>query len=728
MFTGNELTIYQLDLTTAQQEPIIYRNTLLQMLYPAGRFGILRMSDDPADKAAMIELLTHDYHGLTLDFAGGGRKDGKQVVTDCQLSRRFFTPQGGSEPTPELAQAYGSLFLTNCIDTPKAVTLRVAIVQDGQFGTNDCHGLYSKRFANAHALNNHAAQFRLAFDNHAAKGVLAPATVTVDADVIIPLSAFKTATKPTVGIHDVNAIYGTVARSSIGKSKLGFQNLQWYSAAALQRDVVPHVTEGITELQEAGNVPSKLADVLHLYAVTADYTALNIIKADLFDQLEQHPWVIRQMTIMLRRRWLHLALGGGIHSTSLMACPDEALPDDTFSAPDLPAGKYLAYRNPQRSWVDMRVWTNDPQPRHAHLVGTCWTNTKTAASVMGDFDGDRNCFIPVEQLPHIAAEVRRHHAERTPPPEVTQEKTRKSSPWAERFTIAYDQLNPLIGQIASAIARAVALQRLDVADQLVPELQIAIDKAKFDLTNNYKLINTLKRKAKGKVAWLDDRKNPNAFITQPLDDDDNAQPMARLARFVGKHWTPPQFRQRELSQYVYLFEKQDAPTRKIARTQYNQTCQQIAELLENHPRDTEYRREQFKAIFAALREWANTIENQDAVCAAFWRIAHSSTNPNATASLAFHAFEPAICRRLNALQPVPVMSIIGLKHNDFPPDEIPTGKQTITISDTTLQDKARLLVTVLGQRLGILAPNTPAPPGEYSRVLIHNGRATIYAH
>ena len=730
MFTGNELTICQLDLRTAAQEPIVYRNTMLQMLYPEGRFGILRMSDDPDDKEKMIELLAKDYNGLTLDFAGGGRKDGKQMITDVELAHRYFTPEGKTEPVPELGQGYGSLFLTNCIDTPKALDgLRVRIVPDGQRATNDCHGLFSQRFALAHDLEGHAVQFRFAAEKFAAKGVIVPnAGEVIDADLTLPLSAFKTATKPPVGLHDFNAIYGTVARSSVGRSKFGFQNLQWYSAEALETDVIPQVKAGIEELREAGDVPSRLADVLSLYSVDADHTALHIIKADVHDQLTRHPWIVRQCTIMLRRRWLHLALGGGIHSTSLMACPDETLPDDTFSAPDLPAGEHLAYRNPQRSWVDMRIWTNDPQDRHAHLKGACWTNTETAASVMGDFDGDRNCFIPVEVLPAIAAEVRSHHTTRTPPPEVTQPKTRKVSPWAARHRIAYDQFNPLIGQIASAIARAVALQKLDVADKLVPELQIAIDKAKFDLQNDYALIQKLKRRAKGDVAWLDTRKDPAAFVSRPLKDDANAEPMARLARFVGKHWQPPQLRQRPLSQFVALFEKQDNATRKLARTRYNSTCKQIAELLDNHPADTEYRRQQFKAIFTSLREWGNTVENQDAVCAAFWRIAHSSENPTSTGSLAFHAFEPAISRQLYTLQPVPVLSIIGLTHGDFPPDEIPTGLHTVTVKDTTLQGKARLLVTVLGQRLGLLAPNTPAPPGEYSRTLIHNGRATVYAH
>ena len=103
MFTGNELTIYQLNLRTAAQEPIIYRNTLLQLLYPQGRFGILKMSTDPDDAEKMVQLLAKDYNGLTLDFAGGGRKAGKQLVTDCQLAHRFFTPKGRAEPVPELA-------------------------------------------------------------------------------------------------------------------------------------------------------------------------------------------------------------------------------------------------------------------------------------------------------------------------------------------------------------------------------------------------------------------------------------------------------------------------------------------------------------------------------------------------------------------------------------------------------------------------------------------------
>jgi hypothetical protein len=61
-------------------------------------------------------------------------------------------------------------------------------------------------------------------------------------------------------------------------------------------------------------------------------------------RLTHHPYVISRLNRLLRRRWLHAALGGGLHWTGLQAlpCDDgspelvEGLPDDVICAPNSP--------------------------------------------------------------------------------------------------------------------------------------------------------------------------------------------------------------------------------------------------------------------------------------------------------------------------------------------------------------------------------------------------------
>ncbi|MCK4299447.1 MAG: hypothetical protein KAX80_07935, partial [Planctomycetes bacterium] len=316
-----------------------YRNSVLELEYPDIRLGILATSTEPEDRAAMEYMLAHDYKGLSLDFGTGAKKKGQFIVSDGAVARRFWE-------TPEQAMAYGSNLLSTCIESPHRGPMTVRVVEDGEAGTGDCHAKLCSIWAGmALGITNQAAQFRLVAGPYLAKGTALTYSSPIlleNADLIIPLSSFKSAKKPEPGTYQwEDATWGTVSRSKPLNVKVGYQILQWFSKAALEADVMPLVANQIEVLLEAGRSAKVATALLGLTDVKAELDILEVIRADKFDRLRGHPWIVRGLTQMLRRRWLHLALGAGLHATGLMGMPDDDLPDGVVCSPHLKEGPVI---------------------------------------------------------------------------------------------------------------------------------------------------------------------------------------------------------------------------------------------------------------------------------------------------------------------------------------------------------------------------------------------------
>ena len=702
-----------------------YRNSVLELEYPDLRLGILATSTEPVDRAAMEYMLAHDYKGLSLDFGTGAKKKGQFIVTDQQVAHRFWD-------TPEQAMAYGSNLLSTCADSPHRGPMIVKVVEDGEAGTGDCHAKLCSIWASmALGIASQAAQFRLIAGDYLAKGTALTYSSPIlleDADLIIPLSAFKSAKKPAPGTYEWEDVtWGTVSRSKVLKVKVGYQVLQWFTPQAIQQDIMPHVEEQISLLLEAGRSAKVATALLNLDGVEAEFNLLQVIRADKFDRLRGHPWIVRGLTQMLRRRWMHLALGAGLHATGLMGVPDDDLPNGVVCSPDLKEGPVIAFRYPVRSWADIKLWDVDTSQHQEHK-GVVWMNHKTAGSILGDFDGDYYCFLSAAQFPTLATEIRQWQETRQPPPSVSQKVgnqayTRRASPWEDMPRVAMDQTNNPLGLTTWLIAAAVASGRLDIADSLVPELQLAVDSWKYDLENDWSVIREAGQEVKPPV-WLKDRNSREAFIGRPLKADNAADSISLIARQVAQAWEPPKLRCRPLKEFLPLFPH---CTRhgQGARRSNQRWGKRIAEAIKEGNLD-----EVMPELLTILHDWAEGIKDKDGWAAALWHAAHSSQHPQATASLPFHAFPQVVAEKLQGPAQAPdVITVVGLKYHEWADDlaSLSGATEIVTILETVFDDKIRSIARIAGRVVGLVSSETPCPPGLYARYLVWNESGCVFA-
>lgn len=733
------LSIPKYDLSSAGWTgyKVPFRNTLLQALYPNIRTAILKASTDPNDRDRMIEALIAP-DGLCIDFATGAKKRGEFIATNEAVSHRFWE-------TPEQAVAYGSNLLTDCCEEPITTPLHILVVQDGEHETGDCHAKMGLGLGYELGATNRAAQFRLVNDRYLAKGtmittpVLSPVEgdpALIVYDLIIPLSAFKSAHKPALGVHDwpnpVIAIQGWSERRRV---KVSYTVLQWFSRRTIEADVLPHVEKEIEKLLEAGRSVQAAAELLHLDEADPndpdEQLLSRILAADTNDRLSTHPWIVNSITRMIRRRWLHLALGGGLKAIGLQGLPDDSLPVGVISTPDLPYGPIIAFRYPVRSWADVRLWKNVRRREHKGYQEVVWMSHETAALVGGDFDGDYFNYLPANDYPAMTTEIRRWHHTRTEPP-VVKVKERRASNWSALPKVMMDNTDNMVGLITYFIAQASAMGRLDLVDALAPELQIAVDKFKYNLSHDLKKIKAISKQLLP-LAWLSDRKDRDAFHNRPIHvDNDATDTISYLARQVGAAWEPPTMRAAPLESFAPLFPK---PTSHVdtARELARRYGRQVAAVIRSGDRDG------FGPIFSALREWAESRTDPDEWATAVWHAVHRSgrkacpeRSRRGTGSLAFHAFTGQVIAQLVTQPTSPAanpVTIVGLPYHAYASslNTFDGQPQPVTITTTTFRDQVRGLALIAGRALGLVSAETPIPTGLYNLRLTWNGNGVVYA-
>jgi len=612
-----------------------FRNSLLQALYPNAQVAIVAASTDIGDRDDMEQRLAQGIDGLHLDFATGAKKRGEFIATDIQVARRFWQ-------TPEETLAYGSSLLTDCSEPPKRLGLRVLVVEDGEYGTGDCHAKLDAATAiTCFGKADRAAQFRLVAGQYLAKGTMityAPWASSMSADLVIPRSAFKSAEKPPRGMHYWHdATLATAFWSKRLQVKVSYTVLQWFSKRTIEHDVMPHVQEQLPRLLAAGRSTQAAVELLHLDGSDADTTLVHILTADVHDRLGSHPWVVRGVTEMLRRRWLHLALGGGLQAVGLQAMPDDSLPVGCISTPDLPRGAVIAFRYPIRSWADIQLWHNVRKRKHRAHRGVVWMSHATARLVAGDFDGDYFNFLPARQFPAMTAEIR-HWRKTRQTPEVSVVKTRRASTWDRLPQVAMDNVDNMVGLITHFITQANAMGRLDLVQELALELQIAVDKFKYDLHHDEEKIRAVSKQLQP-IAWLADRRSSQAFRSRPIEVDDAAgDTISYLARQVARAWEPPEYRVSPITSFAGLFPLERAHT-KAARELNRRYARLVVEALDSGDPNG------FKPILTALQEWAERRNDPEEWAAAIWHAVHR-TGSQGTGSLAFHAFPDQVIARL----------------------------------------------------------------------------------
>ncbi len=149
-------------------------NTLLQSLYPGIHVATVDVPQEPLGsfEQALIEqsLVKIEFDGVRYSLVGatGSAKNGKFYAVDAahekKVAERFRS-------SPQSAITYFGILVSSCRVRIEETNCRVLVVEDHEFGTNDCRGWISQSLFRKLNLPGHRFyQFRLAFDKTQAKG------------------------------------------------------------------------------------------------------------------------------------------------------------------------------------------------------------------------------------------------------------------------------------------------------------------------------------------------------------------------------------------------------------------------------------------------------------------------------------------------------------------------------------------------------------------------------
>ena len=564
---------FHLDTRSWDDTLVPFRNTPFEALFPDQDIAIISVDTDPTIKPSIVYDLSI-LDGWQIDFASGAKKHGDFFITPAGSPRvaSFFWD------TAEKAIAYGGNLVTDCESIHHVADLRVLVVNDGEYGTGDCHAKASPQlYALIDGDERRAVQFRLATieksTGYLAKGtaiVTTPGGPDLKHDLIIPLSSFKSYT-PALGEHTWNAHFGVVSFSSYRPTRVSYTIIQWLSHETIETEIMPGAAILADQLLLAGSDTQSAIQFFKLVAPAGydpeENILFNILRNDNHSRLTHHPYVVTRLKRLLRRRWLHLALGGGLRWAGLQAIPCDDIPDDQICIPQLPEGQIISTRYPVRSWADLKLWTN----KHTHKghKGVVWMNHTTALTVGGDFDGDYFLFATADDFPMIAAEIRIWQMTRSMQP-IEKIKQRRATPMTSESmaTVAMDNCDNMVGLLTYFVAQACAAGRLDFVASLAPEIQIAVDKFKYDLQHDEALIDDIATQLI-KVEWLSNKKDSRVYLTMPLPSN-GTDVISKLVTFINDLWEPPKLLTAPLAEFAHIFPNPGTPSRRMCPPQKRQ--------------------------------------------------------------------------------------------------------------------------------------------------------------
>lgn len=136
--------------------------------------------------------------------------------------------------------------------------------------------------------------------------------------------------------------------------------------------------------------------------------------------------------------------------------------------------------------------------RQLRLKGSYILHSATAAKNGGDFDFDTICTIPSDRFPKFVA-GRIAYGEQFTPPEKNKKKAH--SPWWNLNLVAMKARGNKIGSITDLKTSCIAAGRLDLAYELVIQLQNALDSLKHKVSVDQAIVSEI-RKQITPAPWL----------------------------------------------------------------------------------------------------------------------------------------------------------------------------------------------------------------------------------
>lgn len=587
------LPIY--DLVAKQWLPIhcksTYRNTMLGHLFPDVEFAIgdvgSLLVEENVDESTIASILDDAFEDYILVGGSGSRKEGKAIYAKSKYGADIFTRFFGSSMN---ASNYGSNLTTEC-KVIKDISIKLLVVEDGdaksrKYRTGDCHGKCSEKFAMefANSIYN-PFQFR-AFNRNpdwCAKGTVAVGWKRGKYDLVLPTSSFK-GNKVEPGEYELsNLAFGLVFKSPAKKSKLveveeteteiieryaqgwdfrksnlSYSVLQFLPWDAVEKDILPIARRQCQELNSLFNNPQKLLEYLLCKdngnsddGVLDGSKLSQILKADVHGQLSTHPWTVKATSRLLAARWREIATSGGMKFNSSMVMPDEELPDNYCYIPGLADGEeVIVFPYPCRWKYDIKVWTNKVLPQWEQQEGVIVGNQNTLLKLGRDTDGDFLMWLPSARLPHVAEAVKCFGE-----PSLDQAglKPKKIPLQGSLGEVLVKSMKNLTGLITYYIAKSWACKREDFVQELVPQLQAAVDSLKGATPPDERLLNSIGNALKfQRVEWLRQVKDNECYLYYPMPPRAN-DTIGLLIANVNQLWVRPEFKATNLRAFQPLF-------------------------------------------------------------------------------------------------------------------------------------------------------------------------------
>ncbi len=527
------------DLYTKEWLPgkIRYQNTLLGYLFPDTRFVIGKANlclelEGEKHAAKVIDKGWDDEEGKwRIVGASGSRKKSYSIFSNSNYDcfEKFF----GSNSN---CINYGSNLVTECIKIVDIVCTLI-VVPDGQFGTGDCHGKATQAiFEQLKLESDRAIQFRAVKhdkDSWLAKGTftLLQHPVKEKNVLVLPESSFK-GNKVNPGTYkELTLSIGVKEQGIRRKAHWSHTAIQWLSWEAVQQDILPNALERLRELRGCFYDYRAFLKFLESKLNIEDDEQLNlnlnrIAKADVWNQLDRHPWVGNKIAFLIQKTLLKLSMSGGEILESFMMIPDDSIPFGVVCCPDLikesQNSRLIALRYPLRYWEDITLVKNIHLKKWMGFKGIVLMSHQTALELFsGDFDGDYLCLARAWQYPNIVKDIE-NFKHKYKGLEVDRKKLK---PEKQKLNCSKGQLVVLsasndIGLLSWIISKANATNNLHLVPELVVQMQLAVDCLKGAPRPDANVIRKASASMKKQsVSWLTRYKDDQVFISKSLIGD-----------------------------------------------------------------------------------------------------------------------------------------------------------------------------------------------------------------
>ncbi len=552
-------------------------NTLLQSLFPGIRVAMVDLPQEPLGsfEQALIEqaLVRIEFDGVRYSLVGatGSAKNGKFYAVDAAYEKKVAERFRCS---PQAAITYFGILVSSCKVRIEEPDCRVLVVEDHEFGTNDCRGWISQSlFRKLNLLAHRFYQFRVAFDKTQAKGSFKvmgdDVAGNLEADIILPKSAVKPDYKGGL-VRSFRSLLGDrQAHSYRGPIVLGIRDvsrdLQFKSsytlvehapADSIELEIKTYALQQIEKL-EAAVKEGDFAELFRLLgtseaqrSIDADqeaapeYTSVEntiveaVLKADSTGYMVRHPFINRQLQRLLAKWAFRLCTSGGfqlpgftladdgylmLHEGEVFWGSDWITPDRAITS--LRCRQGLLVRYPIRMKEDLLPFENlspqeaanllgehlrksgctmtEPQildlfDQQLRLKGTFTLHSETAKRNGGDYDFDQVCVVEGDRFPRFVQDRFAYREQKFNPKNKLE---KKQSPWWNLPQVAMLARGNRIGSITDLKTSCLAAGRPDFANQLVDQLQNAIDQLKWGTEPDQKLISEM-RKQVTTAPWL----------------------------------------------------------------------------------------------------------------------------------------------------------------------------------------------------------------------------------